>query len=231
MRHEMCSNLCIHFNRLFSQSVVSRPYQTEHVPRYDPKNMTRITDITDLVDVIVDDDSDDDSENGDSMAMAKHAARSKSVDLECGTNKGEGGGGGGSWRSSLWYRQAIIIIALIGIVAGASLAIGFTVVHSNPRKYQIVEGGEGEEPSIKRPEQNQQLLEMAERVIMACSESQLAENKSECQQLCHANICCFESGGKYSCQDDVSKDCAVYAGCEALVGGYIVEQGGEEDEE
>ena len=72
---------------------------------------------------------------------------------------------------------------------------------------------------------------MAERVITACDVDKLHVDRSECQSLCHDTMCCFdesEDGG--GCQDDVSKDCAVYAGCEALVMGIPLD-GMEEDEE
>ena len=82
----------------------------------------------------------------------------------------------------------------------------------------------------KEDEQEQQLLEIAERVITACSEDKLNEDMKECQSLCHSRMCCFEeSGSDYSCQLDTSKNCAVYAGCEALVEGILV-GGAEEDE-
>ena len=40
---------------------------------------------------------------------------------------------------------------------------------------------------------------------------------STCQTLCHHHICCVEQDDEYSCKDDVEKDCAVYAGCVALI--------------
>ena len=73
----------------------------------------------------------------------------------------------------------------------------------------------------------QQMLEMAERVIIACSENRLDEDLAECQNLCHSKMCCFESGD-YSCESDESKECAVYAGCEALVEGIPFEDVDEE---
>ncbi len=40
-----------------------------------------------------------------------------------------------------------------------------------------------------------------------------------CQELCHNHMCCVveEEEGEYSCKDDVTMDCAVYAGCVALI--------------
>ena len=63
----------------------------------------------------------------------------------------------------------------------------------------------------------------------ACSENKLNEDMSECQKNCQSSICCFESG-EYSSEEDEFKDCAVYAGCEALVEGALMEAA-EEDEE
>ena len=55
-----------------------------------------------------------------------------------------------------------------------------------------------------------------------CSESALDADLSECQGLSHGTACCFE--------DDAGKDCAVYAGCVALIKGKPVDAT-EEDEE
>ena len=92
-------------------------------------------------------------------------------------------------------------------------------------QYQV-ECGQGVGVPLARVE----LLEIAERVITACSEDKLNEDMKECQSLCHSRMCCFEeSGSDYSCQLDTSKNCAVYAGCEALVEDILV-GGAEEDE-
>ena len=65
----------------------------------------------------------------------------------------------------------------------------------------------------KQQQQQQLLLEMAERVITACDIDKLHVDRSECQSLCHDTMCCFDETSEdgYGCQDDVSKDCAVYA--------------------
>ena len=71
------------------------------------------------------------------------------------------------------------------------------------------------------------MLELAEQINIACGESILLQNSisgkgrggmmSTCQSLCHNNICCFEDDEEYSCKDDVTKDCGVYAGCVVLI--------------
>lgn len=85
---------------------------------------------------------------------------------------------------------------------------------------------------INLPPDQQTLLMTAERVIIACSPLKLDEDISECQSLCHASMCCFEfeKGNPYNCEDDESKMCGVYAGCEALLEG-VVEDGLDEEED
>lgn len=173
--------------------------------RYDPKAMSRIVDITDLVD---DADSDDDEVVGHNSGLGGVTRGAKSG----GPARSYGPGGVGGWN--LMIRQALILVALVGIIVAASLAIGFAVPSSA--------GG-----SVAGNEQ--ELLETAERVVIACSESSLNDDMRACQKICTRNMCCFETG-KYSCKDDEKKMCAAYAGCEALVQG-IPMGGADEDEE
>mmetsp|Transcript_23625 Transcript_23625/g.51157 ORF Transcript_23625/g.51157 Transcript_23625/m.51157 type:complete len:235 (+) Transcript_23625:139-843(+) len=181
--------------------------------RYDPKAMTRITDITDLVDDTSGSDSDDDVV-GSNLENGIIGRNRRLADL-------------GSSGSALWCRQFILLVALVGIIVGASVAIGYAVLNADPNKspYSVAEGPQGGNAEVPQ----QQLLEIAERVVTACDKNRLNEDMKECQQLCHLNMCCFESG-QYSCEDDKTKDCAVYAGCQALVVG-IPMGAAEEDEE
>ncbi len=64
----------------------------------------------------------------------------------------------------------------------------------------------------------QEMLELAEQITTACGKSSLIDGSSSCQELCHNHMCCVEEDNEYSCRNDESKDCAVYAGCEALIG-------------
>lgn len=65
----------------------------------------------------------------------------------------------------------------------------------------------------------QGLLEIAEQVILACGEENLSNGGfSDCHQLCLGKSCCFVEEGQYSCVDDESFNCPVYAGCETLLG-------------
>ena len=185
--------------------------------RYDPKAMSRIVDITDLVDEA--DESDDDEVIGHSSGMGgvrmNGVTTKPSKSLTPGQSRyGPSGIGGGDFV----IRQALILVALVGIIIAASLAIGYAVPSSVLGSRNS--GGVGNE---------QLLLETAERVIVACSESALNEDMKSCQKICKNNMCCFETG-QYSCKADEKKMCAAYVGCEALVEGIPLE-GAEEDEE
>ena len=73
------------------------------------------------------------------------------------------------------------------------------------------------EPSAVQEVSGQSLLESAEQVVTACSEVNLSIDMTECQQLCHGKLCCFDTG-EFSCLEDETKNCAAYVGCEALIG-------------
>ena len=70
----------------------------------------------------------------------------------------------------------------------------------------------------------QELLELAEQITIACGESSLLSSNmvmqsgvATCQDLCHNHMCCVEQDEEYSCKNDVTRDCAVFAGCVALI--------------
>jgi len=117
-----------------------------------------------------------------------------------------------------------MITGIIAIISAASLAIALAVTNSEHERKPYSPS----QLSVDNDEQ-QNLLEVAEHINLACSEHRLNEDMTECQRLCHTSLCCFDSGD-YSCEDDTAKDCAVYAGCEALVDGVPID-GVEEDEE
>ncbi len=177
--------------------------------RYDPKAMSRIVDITDLVDEA---DSDEEEVIGHSSRVGGVTKADSGGPTR---SYGPGGKGGG-----FMGRQTLILLALATIIVAASLAIGFAV----PYDSSALSSGGG---SVQGNEQK--LFETAERVVIACSESALNEDMKACQKICKRNMCCFETG-KYSCKDDDKKMCAAYAGCEALVEGIPMD-GAEEDEE
>eukprot|EP00579_Thalassiosira_antarctica_P017372 CAMPEP_0201944994 /NCGR_PEP_ID=MMETSP0903-20130614/53678_1 /ASSEMBLY_ACC=CAM_ASM_000552 /TAXON_ID=420261 /ORGANISM="Thalassiosira antarctica, Strain CCMP982" /LENGTH=363 /DNA_ID=CAMNT_0048488053 /DNA_START=35 /DNA_END=1124 /DNA_ORIENTATION=- len=178
-----------------------------HVSRHAPRTMNRST-----ADAVFDDLYDNDSDDG---AISD-------VELKSGKQQKQTKYGPGGVRSSHLCRQTITILSLVGIIVAASLAIGYAVINVDPSNFPYFAASDNGIP------EQQELLEIAERVITACSENELNGDRSECQQLCHLKLCCFESG-EYSCEEDESKDCAVYAGCKALVEGIPLEAA-EEDQ-
>ena len=144
--------------------------------RYDPKAMSRIVDITDLVDEA---DSDDDEE--EVIGHSSGLGGVKKPKSDGSRQYGPGGIGGGKFM----IRQALILMALVGIIVAASLAIGFAVPSS------FSSGGAGGDVVGNE----QQLFETAERVVMACSESALDESMKECQKICKVGqlYLCFDA--------------------------------------
>jgi hypothetical protein len=89
-------------------------------------------------------------------------------------------------------------------------------------------GGELDETNnLQQQGRGQELLELAEQITIACGESSLLSSitaagdaksgMATCQDLCHNHMCCVEQEEEYSCKNDVTRDCAVYAGCVALI--------------
>ena len=68
-------------------------------------------------------------------------------------------------------------------------------------------------------ERGQKMLDVAEHITAACGDSSLVRNNiggvMECLELCYGHMCCVGEEA-YSCVDDASMECAVYAGCVAL---------------
>lgn len=63
----------------------------------------------------------------------------------------------------------------------------------------------------------QDMLELAEQIAIACGGD---SSMSNCQNLCQDHMCCVEQDdddNEYSCKSDVTRDCAVYAGCVVLI--------------
>lgn len=165
--------------------------------RYDPNTMKRIVDITDLADSDGDSDATEGTGNGGRIARKKQ-------------KKNQG---------SSPCRQALAIIASIGVIVGASFGIRALVINnqnSNPKQHST--------SSSASFQVQQRLLEIAEEVVWACSERTLNDDMSHCQDVCHGQLCCVDGEGEYSCEDDESRNCAVYAGCRALVDGQPVNE-------
>jgi hypothetical protein len=198
--------------------------------------MSRIVDITDLVD----DSSSNDSDSEDGIVGHNSglggvggggppSTRTTTASSTCSSSAprpGEGGGRrqrapyGSPAGAGVGCRQALILASLVAVIAGSSLAIGYAVVgplgsataadgdRPDGSRAYVGSGGGGE----------QKLLEIAERVVVACSESALDSDMSDCRSLCRDSMCCFEGDG-YSCADDETRNCAAYAGCSNLMDG------------
>ena len=182
---------------------------SEPSSRYDPTAMSRIVDITDLV------DDEDDSSSDDEAPGVVGRGRKKSsmprnhigtMDLTSSLSSG----GVGHNKRGLIFLSIVMILSIMGL----SLVVYGSSSPTINSEYLMI-----------NEDEEQSKLELAERVVTACSSG---GGSNECKQLCHSKTCCFEEGD-YGCQNDVSKDCVVYAGCEALVNGMLVD-GADEDE-
>ena len=170
--------------------------------------------ITDDYNIPEDDtDSDVDATNGKASMGSMRLARVDEEVVRRSKKKNPPSSKGGSSRQRM--AEVVVITTLVGIIAAASLAIGYTVVKHRLDSPHPIEGGTGGNDGGES--QEQKFLEIAERVIMACGEEALDQDRTGCQKICLSRMCCFESG-EYSCEEDEGRYCAVYAGCEALVG-------------
>jgi len=173
--------------------------------RYSLNNtMNRITDITDLVA-----DSSEESDEETIVGSQSHMKLELGLRRRGKQRNQSNAGTAGDARCMIWCRRATVFTSLVAIIVAAGVIIMHVVSNNNPH--------EGERVAMEshRIAQQQQLLEIAERVAMACSEHNLNDDISDCQNLCHSNMCCFATGF-YSCEKDENINCAVYAGCEAL---------------
>jgi len=191
--------------------------------------MSRIVDITDLVDDSDDGDSDIDDVMGSRPSTGPAATKKRQNPTKTNGNKKRTRS---SYQASMLCRQVIILTALVAIIAGASMAIGYAVIgfgdHNVAKNSGNAQLSSANDDKSLRGEQKK--LEIAERITVACAESKLNQDMKECQKLCKSSMCCFEgSESKYSCQGDDSKNCAVYAGCKALVDGKPLGAADEEE--
>ena len=186
----------------------------DQVSRYDPSNMNRIGDLANLA------ISDDSSDSDDDVIFPGQQVSNSSKNNNNNNRYGPSSSCGDT--STPIIRKTVVIISLVGIIIGASAAIGYTVVNS-ATTVSLLSAADGSDSSSESSNGQQHLLEMAEHVITACDENRLNEDISECQKLCYSRMCCFEKD-EYGCQADAGKDCAVYAGCEALVQGVLDEE-------
>lgn len=127
-------------------------------------------------------------------------------------------------KSSLWSKMVLLVVSIVvGFVISSILMIAlmyFFHARKSPRN---------DEQSLYNSTHQQEMLELAEKINIACGDPTLhlrsrssgggggVKSMSTCQALCHNNMCCVEQDGKYSCKTDIEKECALYAGCLALI--------------
>ncbi|KAL3794817.1 hypothetical protein ACHAW5_005238 [Stephanodiscus triporus] len=234
------------FGSSFKKSTSQGSGSTEAVDdppssRYDPRAMSRIVDITDLVDDSSSDGSaDEDGIVGHSSGVGGVGRPSSSSSS---SSSGPGSSGDAKRRPhflvpvGVGWRQVVVLGSLFAIIATSSLAVGYAVVGSQSSSSSSTYSSSPDDDSsisgrayMGSGEGEQKLLEIAERVVLACSESTLDGDMSDCRALCHDSMCCFDGGG-YSCADDEGRNCAAYAGCSNLMDGVPVGAEEEEDEE
>mmetsp|Transcript_34374 Transcript_34374/g.63366 ORF Transcript_34374/g.63366 Transcript_34374/m.63366 type:complete len:156 (+) Transcript_34374:124-591(+) len=107
-------------------------------------------------------------------------------------------------------RRALIIIVSCAVIVGAAVGVSVLLNHGAMEAYEEYD------TTLSDQSDQQRLLDIAEQVVLACSEDKLNEDLSGCQDICRGHMCCFEED-EYSCEDDEDKNCAVYGACEALV--------------
>ena len=107
---------------------------------------------------------------------------------------------------SNFCRTLLVVLLVAGAVVGASVGIAFLVTDGDPLAHRSA--------TLELQEEAQRLLELAESIVVACSDP----TNDECSELCDANMCCM-SGIDHGdpCDDGISRECAVYAGCRALL--------------
>jgi hypothetical protein len=136
------------------------------------------------------------------------------------SGRGEKGDGRESVKDrmslSSWF-PAVIILGLV--VVGLATCIVF-VVDIGSMNGRNEPSNNGDQSLLEDFSAHQQdLLELAEQITAACqgSSNLRSISRSPCQSLCHDHLCCFENDEEYSCKNDVTKGCGVYAGCMALI--------------
>ena len=172
-----------------STSTSSQPPQERQESRYDPTSILKC--IGDLNDLVASDDDEIDDE-----ALPAPGAPAA------------------TGRSCLWRSLALVAISLTILTAG--VAIGALLVNSGPgatRNATLRDAGGPAAQDLQR------LLEIAERVVLACDARRRdEESDAECRDLCEGNMCCVEGAWDgASCRGGDTRVCAVYAGCEALL--------------
>ena len=98
----------------------------------------------------------------------------------------------------------VLVLSIAGGITTTALVLGDNLLYDKKSAYYSTT-------------HQQDMLELAEQIAIACGGD---SGMSNCQNLCHDHMCCVEQDdvdNEYSCKSDVTRDCAVYAGCVALI--------------
>jgi hypothetical protein len=96
----------------------------------------------------------------------------------------------------------VLVLSITGGITTTALVLGDNLLYDKKSAYYSTT-------------HQQDMLELAEQITIACGGD---SGMSNCQNLCHDHMCCVEQEEEeYSCKNDVTRDCAVYAGCVALI--------------
>ena len=107
-------------------------------------------------------------------------------------------------------RKLLVVALAVGIILGSSVGIGLLVTGGDLRAHRSAALDLQE---AQDRQEAQRLLELAESIVVACSDP----TNDECPALCDANMCCINHGDP--CGDGIKRECAAYAGCRALLDG------------
>ena len=136
----------------------------------------------------------------DDSSMAEAAARARRFFCQ---QVNDDSSASGATRDKRALRRLLLVFALvIGASVGASVVIVFLVTDGDPLARRS---------AALHLQEAQHLLELAESIVVACSDP----TNDECPALCDANMCCIDHGDP--CGDGIRRECAVYAGCRALL--------------
>eukprot|EP00985_Skeletonema_marinoi_P012197 scaffold5845_cov142-Skeletonema_marinoi.AAC.2 len=83
-------------------------------------------------------------------------------------------------------------------------AVSFIAFPSNTAILYWKDMGGNDDTAQQQQGREQEMLELAERIAVACGDL----STSSCLKLCSQHMCCVEEDDEYSCKSDVTKDCA-----------------------
>ena len=187
----------------------------DRLNRYDPKSMNRVSGLVDRSDRSSEGEESDDNDNDNIIIPDKVKDNSLLAPTITKPSKN------GDTTRHLPDRGAIgRMIFQVASVAVILFCIGSVILYNNSESNSNNYASSTPQLQLSNEQTIEQLrlLEIAEEVVLQCSEEIFdTSGMEECQRLCKDRLCCFDEGD-YSCEEDKDLNCPVYAGCEALLG-------------